>query len=141
LAFSSKFNCGKEREKTETHDIHARKLTPHLVRHSELHTTPHIGLEEVEVSLGGLSLLKLDRLSDSGGLKVDEFSFSVVVTVDVSEDLESLLVAAFVPVKVRGVEIVTWKKRLKRRREDKHEPTRTLREQPHRSTEALSSCT
>jgi hypothetical protein len=31
--------------------------------------------------------------------------------------------------------MVSCKKRLKRRREDKHEPTRTLRKQPHRSTE------
>jgi hypothetical protein len=46
-----------------------------------------------------LGLLELDLLSDSGILEADEFSFSVVVTVDVSEDLESFLVAAFVPVK------------------------------------------
>lgn len=125
----------RRKRKRKSHlNVHSRQLTPHLIRHTKQHPPPHVRLEQIKVRPRRLSLLKLDLLSDFGVFELDERRVAVAGAVDVCEDLEGFVVAAFVPVYgVREVNDEEGEKEKEKR--DVHEPARGLGEEPHGGAE------
>ena len=67
-----------------------------MLRHAEENAPAHGRGEQVQVTFGGLVLVKLDRVLDLAELELDECIFSVALGVHIGEDLERFFVSTVI---------------------------------------------
>jgi hypothetical protein len=89
-------------------------LTPHLQACAEADTAEDTGLEEVRVRLGSLRALEAYLLPDLRELELNELVVRVALAVQVSQDLERLVLAVMVDEPPGTLRVISASPRLRR---------------------------
>ena len=78
------------------HDVHASQLRPHLKTGTQNDSSDDTRTEKVGIGLGSFSLFELNLFHDFVVLELDQLVVGVPIAVQVSEDLEGLVVSAII---------------------------------------------
>lgn len=78
------------------HDVHARKLTPHLERSTEANAAQNTRLEQVEIRFSTLLPFKFDLVLDLRKLKLHELIVGVSTAMEIRQDRKGFVVSVVV---------------------------------------------